>query len=183
MKICQKDFLAKYFIFAVLALGSTPLFSQVSISINIAPPPLQVYEQPPCPEDGYVWTPGYWAYGDNAYYWVPGAWVQPPEVEVYWTPPYWGWENNGYVFYSGYWGPDVGYYGGINYGYGYGGNGYGGGRWQGGHFSYNTAVNNVSSTRVHYTYADRTAVNSKTSKVSYNGGKGGVQAQPTAKER
>jgi len=183
MKILQKDFLAQYFIIAVLSLGSSPAFAQVSISIDIAPPPLQVYEQPACPDDGYIWTPGYWAYGDNAYYWVPGAWVQPPEIGVYWTPPYWGWNENAYVFYPGYWGPTVGYYGGINYGYGYGGHGYGGGRWQGGHFSYNTAVNNVSSSTIHNTYVDRTAVKKSTRTVSYNGGKGGVQAQPTAQER
>ena len=23
---------------------------------------------------GLIWTPGYWAYGDDGYYWVPGAW-------------------------------------------------------------------------------------------------------------
>ena len=183
MKVLQKNLLATYFIIAVLALGSTTAFSQVSITVEIAPPPLQVYDQPPCPDDGYIWTPGYWAYGDNAYYWVPGAWVQPPEVGVFWTPPYWGWDDSAYVFYPGYWGQNVGYYGGNNYGYGYGGHGYGGGRWQGGHFSYNTAVNNVSSAHVQSTYADRTAMNNKTSKVSYNGGKGGVQVQPTAQER
>jgi hypothetical protein len=77
----------------------------------------------------------------------------------------------------------VGFYGGINYGYGYGGNGYSGGRWQGGHFSYNTAVNNVSPSNVHHTYADRSAVNASTGNVSYNGGNGGVQAQPTAQQR
>src|SRR5476649_2033783 len=137
MKIVPNNFLTKYCIIAVLALGATPVFSQVSISIDIAPPPLQVYDQPACPDDGYIWTPGYWAYGDNAYYWVPGAWVQPPDIGDLWTPPYWGWDGGAYVFYPGYWGQTVGYYGGINYGYGYGGRGYGGGRWHGGHFSYN----------------------------------------------
>jgi hypothetical protein len=176
-------FLAKYFFIAVLALGSMPAFSQVSISIGIAPPPLQLYSQPPCPDDGYIWTPGYWAYGDDAYYWVPGAWVQPPQFGVLWTPPYWGWNGNAYLFHSGYWGSSVGYYGGINYGYGYGGNGYGGGRWRANHFYYNTAVNNVSSTRVHYSYADRTAITNHASRVSYNGGKGGLKARPTARQR
>ena len=183
MNISPKDYLTRYFIVAVLALGSTPAFSQVSISIDIAPPPLQVYVQPACPDDGYIWTPGYWAYDNNAYSWVPGAWVQPPQIGDLWTPPYWGWDGSAYAFNAGYWGPNVGYYGGINYGYGYGGNGYGGGRWEGGHFSYNTAVNNVSSTSIHNTYIDRTVINNNTSKVSYNGGKGGLQAQPTAKER
>jgi len=183
MKTTQKNFLTKYFVIAVLALGTAPAFSQVSISVNIAPPPLQVYEQPDCPDDGYIWTPGYWAYGDNNYYWVPGAWVQPPEMGLYWTPPYWESDGDTYVFYPGYWGPEVGYYGGINYGYGYGGNGYRGGRWEGGHFSYNTAVNNIRSAHVHNTYADRAGINNNTNKVSFNGGKGGVQAQPTAHER
>ncbi|MCE0497160.1 MAG: hypothetical protein LV481_04350 [Methylacidiphilales bacterium] len=183
MKIFQNNLLAKFCIISALVLGSTPAFSQVSVSINIAPPPLQVYAQPACPDDGYIWTPGYWAYGDSAYYWVPGAWVQPPQIGYLWTPPYWGWSGNTYVFYPGYWGESVGYYGGINYGYGYGGNGYGGGRWQGGHFSYNTAVNNVSSTIVHNTYVDRSVVNNHTSKVSYNGGAGGVLAKPTAQEK
>jgi len=177
------NFLTRSFVIAVLALGSIPAFSQVSISINVAPPPLQVYDQPACPDDGYIWTPGYWAYGDNAYFWVPGAWVQPPQIGDFWTPPYWGWDGSAFVFNAGYWGPNVGYYGGINYGYGYGGNGYGGGRWQGGHFSYNTAVNNVGSANIQNTYVDRTAINNNASKVSYNGGKGGVQAQPSAQER
>jgi hypothetical protein len=183
MNNLPNNFLTKYFIIAALALGSTSAFSQVSISIDIAPPPLQVYDQPACPDDGYIWTPGYWAYGDNAYFWVPGGWVQPPQIGYLWTPPYWGWDGNAFVFNAGYWGPTVGYYGGINYGYGYGGHGYGGGRWHGGHFSYNTAVNNVSSINTQNTYVDRTAVNNNTSKVSYNGGKGGVQAKPTAQER
>jgi hypothetical protein len=176
------NFLTKYLIIAVLALVASPAFAQVSISIDIAPPPLQVYAQPACPDDGYIWTPGYWAYGDSAYFWVPGAWVQPPQIGDFWTPPYWGWDGSAFVFNAGYWGPNVGYYGGINYGYGYGGNGYRGGRWQGGHFSYNTAVNNVNSINTQNTYVDRTAINNNTSKVSYNGGKGGVQARPTAQE-
>jgi hypothetical protein len=177
------NFQTNHFIIAVLALGSIPAFAQVSISVNVAPPPLQVYSQPACPDDGYIWNPGYWAYGDNGYYWVPGEWVQPPQIGELWTPPYWEWNDGAYVFNAGYWGPNVGYYGGVNYGYGYGGHGYGGGRWQGGHFSYNTAVNNVSSANIHNTYVDRTAISNNTSKVSYNGGKGGLQAKPTAQER
>src|SRR5271154_5972902 len=96
-------------VIAVLALVSSPALAQVSISIDIAPPPLVVDDQPVCPDDGYLWTPGYWAYDPDAgeYYWVPGAWVQPPEVGFLWTPAYWGWDGNDYVFYSGYWGPTV----------------------------------------------------------------------------
>src|ERR1039458_9339677 len=103
MKAIQRNFLATYFIIAVLALGSTTAFAQVSLSIDIAPPPLLVYEQPACPDDGYLWVPGYWAYGDYGYYWVPGTWVQPPQIGLFWTPPYWGWGGNAYAFHSGYW--------------------------------------------------------------------------------
>ena len=44
--------------------------SQVDISItaNVAPPELPVYSQPSCPVNGYLWTPGYWAYDNGDYY-------------------------------------------------------------------------------------------------------------------
>jgi hypothetical protein len=44
-------------------------------------------------------------------------------------------------------------------------------------------VNNVSSANIHNTYVDRTVINNNTSKVSYNGGKGGMPAQSAAQER
>jgi len=177
--------LATYGLIAALALICSPAFAQVSISIDVAPPPLVVDTQPACPDDGYLWTPGYWAYDQDAgaYYWVPGAWVQPPQVGLLWTPAYWGWNDGDYVFYPGYWGDTVGFYGGVNYGHGYWGNGYGGGRWNNGHFEYNTAANNVSRDRVHNTYTDRSVVHSSSSRVSYNGGKGGLKAQPSPEQR
>ena len=55
-----------------------PSFAQIAASITVAPPELPVYEQPMCPGDGYIWTPGYWAW-DSEYYWVPGTWVMAPE--------------------------------------------------------------------------------------------------------
>ena len=51
----------------------------IGISVGFAPPALPVYVQPPIPGDGYIWTPGYWAYGDAGYYWVPGIWVRRPQ--------------------------------------------------------------------------------------------------------
>src|SRR5665213_4011422 len=88
----------------------------IDISINIAPPALPVYTQPPCPRDGYLWTPGYWAWGSEGYFWVPGVWVAPPRVGVLWTPGYWGFGGGIYAWHAGYWGPHVGFYGGVNYG-------------------------------------------------------------------
>ena len=41
------------------------------------------------------------------------------------------------IFHEGYWGPHVGFYGGIDYGFGYTGAGYAGGYWNNGAFYYN----------------------------------------------
>ena len=117
------------FCFALLIGIPAASLAQVAVSITVAPPPLPVYEQPPCPTEGLLWTPGYWAYGPAAYYWVPGVWVAPPRPGLLWTPGYWALVNGFYRWRWGYWGPHVGYYGGINYGYGYGGVGFYGGRW------------------------------------------------------
>jgi hypothetical protein len=156
----------------------------VGVAVHIGPPALPVYEQPICPGAGYLWTPGYWAYGDDGYYWVPGTWVMAPTVGYLWTPGYWGWGGGGYFWHAGYWGPHVGFYGGINYGFGYGGVGFFGGRWNGGVFAYNTAVMHVNTTVIHNTYVDKTVINNVTvnNHVSYNGGTGGVSARATSAE-
>jgi len=157
--------------------------AQVGVMITIGPPPLPVYEQPLCPGDGYIWTPGYWAYGDDFddYYWVPGTWVLAPEIGFYWTPGYWGWGGDRFVFYDGYWGPQIGFYGGINYGFGYFGDGYVGGRWDNGHFFYNRSVSNINITEIHNVY-NTTIENRSDNHVSYNGGNGGVSARPTPQQ-
>jgi len=81
----------------------------VGISVQIGPPELPIYEQPLCPGEGYIWTPGYWAWDGDGYYWVPGTWVLVPEVGFFWTPGYWAWDGSGFIFYEGYWGPVVGF--------------------------------------------------------------------------
>src|ERR1017187_7758669 len=122
---------------SLLCLVPASSYAGVFISVGFAPPVLPVYEQPPCPQEGFMWTPGYWAYGDDGYYWVPGTWVRAPFVGALWTPGYWGWGNGVYAWNAGYWGPRIGFYGGVNYGFGYTGIGYYGGYWNGGVFSYN----------------------------------------------
>jgi hypothetical protein len=151
--------------------------------VNAPPPPLPNSDQPPCSEDGSLWTPGYWAWDGTAYYWVPGAWVAPPRVGMLWTPGYWAYIDTVYVFRRGYWGPQVGYYGGINYGFGYGGVGFVGGRWIGNSFAYNRAVTNVNETAIHNLYDEAVAHHAAFNRVSYNGGPGGTTAIPTAQEK
>jgi hypothetical protein len=173
--------LAALLVITALALGSSA-YAQFGVSITIAPPPLPVYEQPVIPEPGYMWTPGYWAYGPDGYFWVPGTWIQPPTFGLLWTPGYWGWSGGAFLWNEGYWGPQIGFYGGVNYGYGYGGVGYQGGYWQGNRFFYNSTVNNIHNVQITNVY-NKTVINNTTiNNVSYNGGSGGLTMRPTAAE-
>lgn len=167
----------------MLAMSAGAL-GQFRVSITIAPPALPVYEQPVCPGDGYIWTPGYWYWDDDDadYYWVPGTWIMAPEVGFFWTPAWWGWGGESFAFHEGYWGPEVGFYGGINYGFGYFGEGYAGGRWDHGQFFYNRSVSNVNVTNIRNVYNTTVVNNTTINRVSYNGGNGGIEARPTPQQ-
>jgi hypothetical protein len=129
--------------------------AEVAVSAAAAPPPLPAEEtQPVAADAGSYWTSGFWYWGGTAYVWVPGAWRRPPAVGLLWTPPYWSFADGRYLFHPGYWGPHVGFYGGINYGFGYFGSG----------------------------YAKGVAGPAGRSLVSYNGGPGGTTALPNAQE-
>jgi hypothetical protein len=171
-------------LFAIFTLATSAVSNAaVYVSVAIAPPLLPVYEQPLIPGPGYIWTPGYWAWGPDGFYWVPGTWVLAPFVGGLWTPGYWGWSDGLYFWHPGYWGRHVGFYGGINYGFGYAGFGYQGGYWDRGFFRYNRAVNNVNVTNITNTYNTTVVNNAPARRVSYNGGSGGVIAQPTPRDR
>jgi len=172
----------RWILLAIVALSLTSAsFAQVFVSVRIGPPALPIYAQPICPGPGYMWTPGYWGWNDDGgYYWVPGTWVVAP-VGLLWTPGYWGWSGGFYAWHPGYWGPHVGFYGGINYGFGYGGVGFAGGEWRGGAFFYNRSVTNVTVTSVTNVYTRTVVVNEN--HTAFNGGEGGVRAEPTAEER
>jgi len=179
-----------------IALMPAPTMAQISIGINLggpavdagirigyAPPPMPVYVQPPLPAPDYIWVPGHWAWSDwiDDYYWVAGYWEQPPEPGLLWTPAWWGWENGAFGFHGGYWGREVGWYGGIDYGYGYQGHGWEGGHWENGHLAYNGAIINVTNVHVTNVYYHPIVMNNGP-RVSYNGGAGGVAARPTPEE-
>ncbi len=156
---------------------------QQALEADTPPPPLPTYQQPEAPAPNYIWTPGYWNYAPVGYYWVPGAWVLAPYPGALWTPGYWGVYGNRYRFYRGFWGPHIGFYGGINYGFGYTGSGYHGGYWNGNNFYYNRAVNRINETRITNVYNRTVVVNNYNStRVSYNGGRGGVPVRPQPAE-
>jgi hypothetical protein len=84
---------------------------------------------------------------------------------------------------AGYWGPHIGFYGGVNYGFGYGGVGYEGGYWNNGVFAYNRTVNNFGGVSITNVYNKTVIVNNNVSRTSFNGGAGGTTVRPTAKSK
>jgi len=53
--------LVRLLLFAVVTLiTSVASSAQVAVVVSFGPPALPIYEQPPCPAEGYLWTPGYW---------------------------------------------------------------------------------------------------------------------------
>ncbi len=52
-----------------LLIAPAAAHAQVGVGVSAAgtapdaPPPIPDYDQPEAPGDGYMWTPGYWAYG------------------------------------------------------------------------------------------------------------------------
>jgi hypothetical protein len=180
----MKRILCTFLSVLVVVACIQPIYAQFAVRVSFGPPALPIYEQPICPDDGYLWNPGYWAYDpDDGYYWVPGTWVEAPEPGFLWTPGWWGWDDGGFLFHEGYWATEVGFYGGISYGFGYFGDGFQGGRWEGGHFFYNRAVLNVDVTHIHNVYNTTVVNNVSVNRVSYNGGEGGITARPTAREQ
>jgi hypothetical protein len=161
--------------------AASQVVSRGAIIADDPPPPLPVYEQPPIPASGYIWTPGYWAWNNYEHYWVPGTWVEPPKEGLLWTPGYWGVAGGLYHYHHGYWGPHVGFYGGISYGFGYDGEGYEGGHWEEGRFFYNRSVTNITDVNITNVYNKTIVVHDSSEiRVSFNGGPNGTAAKPTA---
>jgi WXXGXW repeat (2 copies) len=171
----------------ILAMLAAPVASSARISVGVrvsfGPPALPYYVQPPCPGPGYIWTPGYWAWDPAyGYYWVPGTWVPAPFVGALWTPGYWDFDDDAYVWFPGYWGLSVGYYGDIDYGYGYTGDGYHGGYWNHGEFYYNRSVNRITTRNFRHVYDRRVDEHFRDRHISFHGGPGGTRGRPTHAE-
>jgi YXWGXW repeat-containing protein len=57
------------------------------VTIDVAPPPLQLEVSGNAPGVGFVWTPGYYGYTGGGYAWVGGVWARPPSAGVGWIAP------------------------------------------------------------------------------------------------
>ena len=145
---------------------------------SAAPPPLPVLFPVDASRPGIPLDSRLLGLGGDGYYWTPGSWARPPAVDLFGRPatgP--GTQaDHDYVFHSGYWAPTVGFYGGIDYRFGYSGQGFHGGFWRNHQFVYNRAVNDVGNVHV-ATYANQ--VFAPANHISYNGGTGGTAARPT----
>ena len=106
----------------LLLLGCGSLFAETHFSVGIGigaygpvygqvPPP--VYEQPPCPGDGYVWVEGYWYPRGPRSYWHSGYWRAPAYFGYRGGPGY----GHGYVRGNG-WSGHAGYDRGGHYNHG-----------------------------------------------------------------
>ena len=179
----RKSFFIAFLLAAlmVFALPSRSLAAQISvgIAVHVGPPPLPVLAvQPIAPGPGYIWTPGYWAYGPDGYYWVPGTWVLAPGRHALDARLLGMGRRRATPGTRAIGARTSASTAACNYGFGYGGVGFVGGRWDHGVFAYNTAVSHVNVTVVHNTYVDRTVVvnDRNVTRVSFNGGEGGVHA-------
>ena len=91
-------------LFAAMLLGSLSAFAQVSIGINIGPPPRPrvVRVAPRSPGADYVLVDGYWYPVGNHYKWHEGYWTRPPYAGARWIVPH----HDGKQYFQGYWEKD-----------------------------------------------------------------------------
>ena len=91
---------------ATLLLGVSALAAQISIGIQIGPPPPPrvVRVLPPTPGPEFIWVEGYWYPQGRHYRWHEGYWTQPPYPGCRWVRPHYE-EGR---FFAGYWDGDRG---------------------------------------------------------------------------
>jgi len=93
---------AKAMLFVVILMaGVTALAAQVSIGVQIGPPPPArvVRVLPPAPGPEFLWIEGYWYPAGHHYKWHEGYWTRPPYPGARWVPA----RHDGKMFYEGYW--------------------------------------------------------------------------------
>lgn len=100
----EKPMTAKWITSALVAATlAVPAFGQIQVYIGSAPPPIRYERRPPPPNQGFVWTDGYWGTRDGGYVWVPGRWQQPPYAGAYWSHPHYDHYDRGWRMHEGHW--------------------------------------------------------------------------------
>src|SRR5947209_4749315 len=102
----MKHIIRTFVLSGVLALAASAASAQVSVGIQIGPPPpARVYRVPPQPGPDFVWVEGYWYPQGHRYVWHDGYWTRPPYAGAYWVAPY----HAGNQYYAGRWEGSRGY--------------------------------------------------------------------------
>jgi hypothetical protein len=85
----------------LLTLAAASAFGQISIGIQIGPPPPPrvVRVLPPRPGPEFAWVEGYWYPVGNHYKWHAGYWTRPAYPAARWVVPHY----EGGRYFAGYW--------------------------------------------------------------------------------
>jgi hypothetical protein len=86
----------------VVTLG-VPGSAQVSIYVEVAPPPIRYERIEPAPSPDYCWVDGYWAPVGHHYRWIAGHWERPPYPGAYWSHPHYDHYDRGWKYHEGHW--------------------------------------------------------------------------------
>jgi YXWGXW repeat-containing protein len=87
---------------AFVLISGSVVGAQVSIGIQIGPPPpprVVYVAPPPPPQPEYVWVEGYWYPVERRYVWHDGYWTRPPYAGAHWVAA----RYDGRVYLEGYW--------------------------------------------------------------------------------
>lgn len=86
---------------SLMLLAAGAVFGQVSVGIQIGPPPPPrvVRVLPPRPGPGWIWVEGYWYPVGHHYKWHDGYWTRAPYGDARWVAP----RYDGRMFFNGYW--------------------------------------------------------------------------------
>jgi hypothetical protein len=85
----------------LFALAAASAFGQISIGIQIGPPPPSRVMRvlPPRPGPEFTWIEGYWYPVGNHYKWHAGYWTRPAYPAARWVVPHY----EGGRYFAGYW--------------------------------------------------------------------------------
>ena len=91
----------KNLLLIMFLLAGSFAFGQVSVVIEIGPPPPPrvVRILPPRPGPEFIWVDGYWYPVGRHYKWHAGYWTRAPYGGAHWVGP----RHDGGRFYAGYW--------------------------------------------------------------------------------
>src|SRR6266481_4882748 len=101
IKTNMRRYIMKTLLAATLLTALSAFGAQVSIGVQIGPPPAPRFERvrPVQPGPDFVWVEGYWYPVGNHYKWHQGYWTRAPYGGARWLSP----RYEGREYFPGYW--------------------------------------------------------------------------------